>query len=356
MSGFTSQVGRLERTLGQISDELGGVLTGDRELVITGLAGILDAQPGEITFLAASQYRKYLAETRASAIVVAPDFEACELPTIRVAGPERAFEKLVEWFRVPRSRPAVGVHPQSVIEPGVDFGEGVAIGPHVSIGANSRLGARVVLHAGVRIGEGVSVGEGSEIHCNAILGDRVVVGARVIVHGNAVLGADGFGFRPGPRGLEKLEQIGTVVIGDDVEIGAGTTIDRARYGRTVVGRGTKIDNLVQIAHNVRIGSNCVIAAQSGISGSTILGDRCMLGGQVGTVGHVRVGDGCMITARSGISKDTPAGSKVYGFVAGPHLAKKREEAAVRQLPSALKRIRELERRLGIDSGESSPES
>jgi UDP-3-O-[3-hydroxymyristoyl] glucosamine N-acyltransferase len=169
-----------------------------------------------------------------------------------------------------------------------------------------------------------------------------------VLQPNAVLGGDGFGFRPGPLGIEQLEHVGTIVVGDDVEVGSCTTIDRARFGRTVIGRGTKIDNLCQVAHNVRIGEHCLIAAQTGISGSTIVGDRCILGGQVGTVGHVRIGDGCMIAARSGISKDLPDGSVVYGFVAGPHLERKREDAAVRRLPELLERVRELERRLGAE--------
>jgi UDP-3-O-[3-hydroxymyristoyl] glucosamine N-acyltransferase len=269
---------------------------------------------------------------------------------VRVAKPDRAFERLVELFRPASTRPAPGVHASAVIASDANLGDGVAIGPLVHVASGAKVGSRTVLHAGVVLGADASVGDDCEIHANAVIGPRVVVGSRVTVHSNVVLGADGFGFRPGARGLEKLEHIGTVIVEDDVEIGAGTTIDRARFGRTRIGRGTKIDNLVQIAHNVQVGAHCVIAAQTGISGSTIIGDRCSLGGQVGTVPHVKIGDGCMIAARAGISKDTAPGSVVYGFIAGPHLAKKREEAAARHLPALLKRVRELERRLGIDSG------
>lgn len=341
-----------ERTLEDVAGFLGGTLSGDGSLPIRGLAGVLDAEPGEITFIASPQYAKQLARTRASAVVLAPEFETVAIPSIRIAKPEQAFERLIELFRPDSAKPAPGIHPSANLGEGAQLAAGVSIGPGVFIGAGARIGARTILHAGVVVGPGVSVGDDCEIHGNVVLGARVRIGSRVVVHGNAVIGADGFGFRPGPRGLEKLEHIGTVVIGDDVEIGAGTTIDRARFGRTVIGRGTKIDNLVQIAHNVRIGEHCVVAAQSGISGSTIVGDRCMLGGQVGTVGHVTIGEGCRIAARTGISKDTPAGSVVYGFIGGPHLVRKREEAAVRQLPELLRRVRAMERRLGNDpSGE-----
>lgn len=333
-----------ERTLSEIAAYLGGVLHGDGAIAIRGLAGVLDAEPGEITFVGSAQYARQLSRTRASAVVLAPEFEAIALPSVRVAKPERAFERLVEWFRPAPARPPAGVHPSAVIAADARIGTDASIGPFVSIGAGAQIGARAILHAGVVIGDGAAIGDDSELRGNVVIGARVRIGARVLVHGNAVIGADGFGFRPGPRGLEKLEHIGTVVVGDDVEIGAGTTIDRARFGRTVIGRGTKIDNLVQIAHNVRIGEHCVIAAQTGVSGSTIVGNGCLVGGQVGTVGHVTIGDGCQIAARAGISKDTAPGSVVYGFIGGPHLERKREEAAVRQLPALLKRVRELERR------------
>lgn len=337
-----------ERTLDEIAAFLGGTVTGDGGTRIRGLAGVLDAEPGELTFVASRPYGKHLSRSRASAVVLAPDHEAVAIPSIRVEKPERAFERLVEWFRPESDRVAPGVHPSASIGDAVKLGANVAIGPFVSIGANARVGDRCVIHPGVVIGRDAEIGADTELRGNVVVGARVRIGSRVLVHGNAVIGADGFGFRPGPRGLEKLEHIGTVVVGDDVEIGAGTTIDRARFGRTVVGRGSKIDNLVQIAHNVRIGEHCVIAAQTGVSGSTIVGNGCLLGGQVGTVGHVTIGDGCQIAARAGISKDTPPRSVVYGFVAGPHLERKREEAAVRQLPGLLKRVRELERRLRLD--------
>jgi UDP-3-O-[3-hydroxymyristoyl] glucosamine N-acyltransferase len=334
------------RTLAAIAAHLQGELEGDPALEIHGLAGVLDAEPGELTFVINATYGRLLAQTRASAVLVPRDFGPVALPAIRVAQPEGAMESLVPWFRGDAGRPAPGIDPTAVIAADAAVAKGAVIGPQVSIGAMAVVGARAVLHAGCRIGAGAVLGDDVEVHPNAVIGARVRIGSRVVIHAGAMLGADGFGFRPGPRGLEKLEHIGIVVLGDDVEIGAGTTIDRARFGRTVVGRGTKIDNLCQIAHNVRIGQHCVIAAQSGISGSTVIGDGCMIGGQVGTVGHVRIGDGCRIAARSGISKDTPPGSVVYGFVAGPHLERKREEAAVRRLPELLDRVRRIERREG----------
>lgn len=342
--------------LSDLCSRVSGSLRGPGDVEIHGLAGLFDAGPGDLTFVASAQYGKALASTKASAVMIPTDFPEIPLPAIAVAQPDRVFESLVEIFRPRVVRPAVGIDRAASIAPSAEIAPDCAIGANAYIGEGAKLRKGVIVHPGAYVGADAEIGEGTEIHPNVVIGARVRVGARVILNPSVVLGGEGFGFRPGPRGLEKLEHIGTVVVEDDVEIGAGTTVDRARFGRTRIGRGTKIDNLCQIAHNVQIGAFCVIAAQTGLSGSTVVGNGCMLGGQVGTVPQVRIGDGAKIAARSGISKDTAPKAVVYGFVAGPHLERKREEAAVRQLPALLKRVRELERRLGIDEPASSGDS
>jgi len=333
------------RTLQEIATRLEGVLEGDGTLVIRGLSGLRDAGPDELSFVADERYRARVASSRAGALLVAERFSDCDRPVIRVAEPERAMDRLVEWFRPEVEPPSGVVDLRAMVSASAELGDGVTIMAGAFVGRGARLGDRSVLYPGVYVGACAEVGRECVLHPNVVLGERVILGDRVRIHAGTVIGADGFGYRPGPNGLEKLEQIGSVRIGDDVEIGACVTIDRARFGWTVIGPGTKLDNLVQIAHNVHVGSHTVIAAQTGISGSTSIGSGCMIGGQVGTVGHVNVGDGSTVAARAGISKDVPPGSTVYGYVARHHLEKKREEAALRRLPRLLQRVRALESRL-----------
>ena len=256
--------------------------------------------------------------------------------------PAAAFEGLVALFRPATTASVFGVSERAVVDPSAHIGARVTIHPLASIGAHAEIGDDVEILPGAVIGAWVRIGHGSTIHPSVTVRERSVLGARVVVHANSVIGADGFGYRQGSGGHEKIEHIGTVEIGDDVEIGANCTIDRARFGRTCIGSGTKIDNQVHIAHNVQIGRHCVVIAQTGISGSAVIGDGCMIGGQSGIVGHVRVGPGSMLAARSGISKDVPAGSVMYGFIAADHRVRKREEAAVRRLPEMARRVRAME--------------
>lgn len=351
IEGFTSQVpsapagGTVARKLGEIAEHVGGRLRGDPDLVIQGLAGLLDAMPGDLSFVADPRYRDVLAESSASAVVVGVDHGSCRLPSITVEAPLQAMERLVPWFRADEPLPVAGIDPRAAVAEAAELAEGVVIMANATVMPRARIGARSVLYPGVFVGAGVILGDDCVLHPGVSLRARVHLGNRVTVHSGSVIGSDGFGYRQGPTGHEKIEHIGTVLIEDDVEIGANVTIDRARFGRTRIGKGSKIDNLVHVAHNVQIGRHCVVIAQTGISGSAVIGDGCMIGGQAGIVGHVRIGPRAMLAARSGISKDVPAGAVVYGFVAGDHRVRKREEAAVRRLPDLMRRVRELEAEL-----------
>ncbi|MBK6941636.1 MAG: UDP-3-O-(3-hydroxymyristoyl)glucosamine N-acyltransferase [Planctomycetes bacterium] len=339
------------RNLGDIARRLNGQLDGDPTVEIHGLAGLFDARAGDLSFVGELRYVPYVARSRASALIVGLDFPTASIPLVRVAKPALAFESLVDWFRPERTTPIAGISPQASVAASAVIADGAVVHAHASIGEHAHLGASTIVHAGVRIGAHVRVGRDCVLHANVVLQDHVRLGDRVVVHSGTVVGCDGFGYRPGKAGLEKLEHIGAVEIGDDVEIGACVTIDRARFGRTTIGRGTKIDNLVQIAHNVQIGEHCVIAAQTGISGSTTIGDGCVFGGQAATAGHVRIGRRVTAAARAGLTKDVQDGAVMFGIYAGPVHEKRREEAALRKLPELLKRVRELEKKLGIaDSG------
>ncbi len=332
-------------TLQSIAERVGGVLDGDGAVLISGVAGLLDARPGELSFVTEPRYERQVEETRASALLAGREFGACRLPVIRCEQPEAALEILAECFRPARAAFSGQVDAAARVAPSARLGAGVTVMPFASVGDAAVVGARTVLYPGVYVGAHAVIGEDCVLHPNVVVCERVRLGARVVIHAGSVLGADGFGFRPGKEGLRKVEHIGTVEIEDDVEIGACVAIDRARFGRTLVGRGTKIDNLVQIAHNVHIGRSTAIAAQTGVSGSTIIGDACMIGGQAGIVGHIRIGERTLVAARAGISKDVPAGSILYGYHARQHQDKKREDAALRRLPGLFERVRELEARV-----------
>ena len=239
-----------------------------------------------------------------------------------------------------------GIHPSAVIHETATIGSNCHIGAGVVISKNSTLGENSVIHPGVVIGPDVVVGSNSVFHANVVLREKVKIGNKVILHSGVVVGSDGFGFAREGQVYHKIPQVGIVIIEDDVEIGANCAIDRATIGATIIRKGVKLDNLIQIAHNVEIGENTVIAAQTGISGSTKLGKNAIVGGQVGFVGHVEIGDGVTVAAQSGVSKSLASNSVVFGYPARPIMQAKREEAALRKLPELLKRISELESKLG----------
>jgi UDP-3-O-[3-hydroxymyristoyl] glucosamine N-acyltransferase len=324
----------------------GGELVGDPALKITSAASLVEATTGEISFFANRKYVGLLRKTRASAVFVPPDFaEPISAAQIRVANPTKAFEQVVLKLAPKPITFAPGVHPTAIIDPSAQLGERVSIQPHAVIEAGAKIGDDTIIGAGTYIGHETVIGSACLIYPRVTIRERSRIGSRVIIHSGVVIGADGFGFEMVDGRQEKLQQLGFVQIDDDVEIGANTTIDRARFGRTWIQEGVKIDNLVQIAHNVVIGKNSIIVAQTGISGSTRVGERVTMAGQVGIVGHVEIGDGTVIAGQSGVSKDLQGGVW-FGYPAVPLAEAKQQIAWIHRLGKLFARVKELEKKLG----------
>jgi UDP-3-O-[3-hydroxymyristoyl] glucosamine N-acyltransferase len=324
----------------------GGKLVGDPKLKITGAASLADATSGEISFFANRKYVGLLRKTRASAVFVPPDFaEPLAAAQVRVSDPTKAFEQVVLKFAPKPITFKPGIHPSAIVGSNVRLGERVSVQPHVVIEDGSKIGDDTIIGAGSYIGHETRIGSACLIYPLATIRERSKIGSRVIVHSGAVIGADGFGFEMVDGRHQKLQQLGIVQIDDDVEIGANTTVDRARFGRTWIQQGVKIDNLVQIAHNVVIGKNSVIVAQTGISGSTRVGERVIMAGQVGIVGHVEIADGTIIAAKSGIPKSLPGGVW-FGYPAVPFAEAKQQIAWIHRLGKLFARVREIEKKLG----------
>ena len=334
-------------TLQEIAKLCGGELKGDAAGKITGAASLDEAAEGEIAFYNNPKYMPRLRSTRASAVFVPADFDEKIAPAqIRVADPSIAFEQVVLKLAPKPIVFAPGIHATAIVDPTAKLGARVSIQPHAVIDAGVTIEDETVVGAGTYVGHETSIGRGCMIHPNVTIRERTKIGSRVIIHGGAVIGADGFGFEFKDGRQRKIPQIGIVQIDDDVEIGANTTIDRARFGRTWIQEGVKIDNLVQIAHNVIIGKHSVIAAQVGISGSVRLGERVSLAGQVGIVGHATIGDGTMVAAQSGVSKNIPGGVW-FGYPAVPFEEAKRQFAWVHRLGKLFERVKALEKKLGL---------
>ena len=330
--------------LDELARLVGGRVDGDGSLQIRGVNGLAEAGPGEISFLANPKYAPLLAATKASAVVVGENVP-CPVAALRAGNPDLAFARIAERFVETPGRPAPGVHPSAVVAPGAKIGKDVAIGALTVVEDGASIGDGAVLYPQVYVGARATVGAGSLLWPQVVVRERCQVGARVILHSGVVVGSDGFGFATEKGVHHKIPQVGIVVIEDDVEIGANTTIDRARFGRTVVGRGSKLDNLVQLAHNVSIGPGCLVAAQAGISGSTKLGAYVIVAGQVGMVGHVEVGDRAVVTAKAGVPKDIPAGAMVAGDRGRDLKRHMKETAALGRLPEALEEIRRLRKEI-----------
>ena len=333
------------RTARQLAEAVEGTLQGDPDLVIRGVARPEEAGPNDLVLLAAD---RYLAEVEASDAGLVLTTTAYDLPgrnTLVVENPDLASVTVLGLFADPIDVPAIGIHPTATIADDAELGEAMAVGPNVVIGRRTAIGPRTVLHAGVVIGSDVRVGSECVLWPNVVVRERCTIGNRVIVHPNTTIGADGFGYEFIEGRHVKVPQIGTVAIEDDVEIGANCAVDRAKWGRTVIGRGSKIDNLVQIAHNVRIGEDCIVVAQVGIGGSVDLGKYVVIGGRAGVRDHVRIGDGVRAAAACGITKDILAGAVVNGIPAVDNSQYLREQAAARKLPALLRQMRELTRRM-----------
>ena len=334
-------------TLQELATLSGAELIGDPKLQITGAASLGEATLGEISFFANRKYIGLLRKTRASAIFVPPDFaEPINAAQVRVSNPTKAFEQVLLKFAPSAVTFAPGIHSTAIVDPSVQLGERVSIQPLAVIEAGTRIGDDTIVGAGSYIGHETVIGSACHIYPQVTIRERSKIGSRVIVHSGAVIGADGFGFEMVDGRQEKIQQLGIVQIDDDVEIGANTTIDRARFGRTWIQEGAKIDNLVQIAHNVVIGKNTVIAAQSGIAGSVQIGQRVLIGGQVGVIGHIEIGDNTAIGAQSGISKNISGGAW-WASPAVPLAEAKQQIAWVRRLGKLFARVKVIERKLGL---------
>jgi len=324
-----------------------GELVGDPALQITGAASLGEATQGEISFFANRKYIGLLRKTRASAVFVPSDFaEAIDVVQVRVSNPTKAFEQVVCKFAPKPITFAPGIHPSAIVDSSAQLGERVSIQPLAVIEAGAKIGDDTLIGAGSYVGHETVIGSACHIYPRVTIRERSRIGSRVIIHSGAVIGADGFGFEMVDGRQQKIQQLGIVQIDDDVEIGANTTVDRARFGQTWIQRGVKIDNLVQIAHNVVIGNNSVIVAQTGISGSTRVGERVMMGGQVGIVGHLEIADGTLIAAQSGISKSLPGGVW-FGSPAVPLAEAKQQIAWIHRLGKLFARVKAIEKRLGL---------
>ena len=316
---------------------------------ITGMAALADAGPADLSMVATDAFARAFTRTRAAAVLVDCRVKLPSPPAntvvLAVDDVDAAVAAVLAMFAPPVQRPPAGVHPTAVVAPTARLGAGCAIGPHVVVGERAVLGAGCALHAGVVVGDDVTVGDRCDLYPHVVLRERVTLGHRVVVHAGSVIGTDGFGYRWDGTGYAKVPQIGTVVIEDDVEIGSCACIDRAKFGATLIGRGTKIDNLVQVAHNVRIGPDCVIVGQTGIAGSAQLGAGVVLGGQTAVRDHIVLGDGTVAAARSAIAKDVPPGQTVSGMPALPHRQSLREQAALRHLPALRDEVKRLQEQL-----------
>jgi UDP-3-O-[3-hydroxymyristoyl] glucosamine N-acyltransferase len=336
-------------TLEEVARQVGGTVVGDGSVVVSGVAGIREAEPGQLTFLSNPKYERYLPMTRASAIIVSGDYAGRQdlngKPLIVAENPYGAFARAMEMLGDPADAVEKGIHPSAVIAESATIGEGVSIGPQVVIGKEAVIGDGTVVYPGVYIGAGVQVGRDTIIRPNVTLKAASRIGDRVIVHSGSVIGSDGFGFAREGDCHRKVPQIGTVIVGDDVEIGANVCIDRATVGATRIGNGTKIDNLVQIAHNVVVGEGSIVVAQVGISGSTEVGRGVVLGGQAGLVGHITIGDGAMVAAQAGVTRSIDARERVSGYPAQKHSVAKRLLACLQRLPDLFRRVKDVEARL-----------
>jgi len=334
----------VSRTLRELAEYLGGTVAGDESAVITGVASLDDAADHQITFLANPRYAPKLATTGAGAVVLPLGAERHGRNAIHVANPYLAFAKLLTLFHGAPREPK-GVMEGARVGRNISLGSDITIYPGAVVGDGVTLGDRVTLYPGVVLYEGVTVGDDVTLHANVVVYQGCRIGNRVTIHAGTIIGSDGFGYAPDGDGFYKIPQLGIVVIEDDVEIGANTTIDRAALSATVIGRGTKIDNLVMIAHNCIIGENCTIVSQVGISGSTRLGKRVTLAGQVGVAGHLEIGDNVMVGAKSGIPGNVPAGSMLSGIPAYNHRDWLRVSAMLPKLPELKKTVADLEKRI-----------
>jgi UDP-3-O-[3-hydroxymyristoyl] glucosamine N-acyltransferase len=335
--------------LGDLCAAIGGKLVGPPDLEIRGVSSLEEAGPGDIAPVESDRYLKAARASKAEAFIVGAAVDAgFRRPHVKADFPLAALNRLVELLGLARCRPPPGTHPTSVVDPSAKIGADVSIGPFCVVGPEVRIGRGTVLLSHVAIEKGVTVGEACELAQGCVLHEGARLGDRVKIGAHAVIGRPGFGYAPGPNGPVHLHHVGLVVLEDDVHIGAGTAVDRARYGVTRIARHAKVDNLVQIGHNCTIGARTFLSAQTGLAGSVRLGSDCQLGGQVGIADHLRIGDGVRIAAQSGVMNNWPSGVQLFGYPAQPKRHAMRELVALRRLAEGAER----RRRAGADRAPS----
>lgn len=334
-----------KKTAKEIAEAIDGELVGDGNVEVSNIKDISEAGRGDIAFILHPKFSRFIDTTKATCVVVPPQVKKANCVIIRSKNPSLAFRKIVSFLGADTVSHPKDVHERAVIGKNVSIGKDVGIGPYCVIEDGVTIGDKTVLYPFSYIGHNSRIGEETVIYANVSIRENVKIGSRVIIHSGSVIGSDGFGFDSSTGVHLKIPQIGNVIIGDDVEIGACVTIDRAKFAHTKIGNGTKIDNLVQIAHNVEIGDNCIIVAQCGISGSTKLGKNVIIGGQAGLVGHIHIGDNAMIGAQSGITKSLPSNTIVWGTPARPIRKQKKLLVLMGKLPEIYERLRKIEKRL-----------
>ncbi len=339
----------MEFSLQEIAEALGGEFRGDAGLKLKGISSLEEAQEGDISLITRRSNLPQAEKSRASAFIVAEDIEI-KKPIIRVEDIRLAMIRAINLFNPP-SRSILGIHPTCNIGQRVKIGEGVTLGAYTVVGDEVEIGDNVFIHPQVHLGDRVKIGGGTIIYPQVTIYERVTIGEEVIIHSGTVIGSDGFGFVSVEGEHRKIPQVGEVAIEDKVEIGSNVSIDRATLGTTRIGRGTKIDNLVQIGHNVTIGKNVIIVAQVGISGSVTIGDNTIIAGQVGFADHLTIGANSVIGAKSGVLKNLPPGSSVLGSPARPHMEQMRIYASLGRLPEIVKDMKGLEKRVRKLEGE-----
>ncbi len=342
-------------TAAEIAKAIGGEVLGDGSLVLKGFAPADRAQPGDLTFAENENYFTRADQSAASAVIIDGPYTSQKKTLIRVPNSRIAFARVLPLF-FPEPVLVPGVHPTAIVAPSAQVDPTAHIGPYCVLGEKVRIGPRSILQGANHLGVGCQLGQEVNLFPNVILYAGTEVGNRVRIHAGTVIGSDGFGYVLDGGQHRKVPQIGNVIIRDDVEIGANVAIDRGALGPTIIGKGTKIDNLVMIAHNVTFGENCLVVAQAGIAGSTKLGNYVVLAGQVGIAGHLKIGNRVSVAAQSGVMNSIPDGEKWLWTPAQPDRQAKRQMIALQQLPELLKRVAELEKKLGVQPGTPAPPS
>lgn len=342
----------MEKTLKDIASVIDGKIVGDDTVVIKGVCGIKEAQEGDITFLANTKYKHFLDKTHAAAIIVTKDIEYPAKTIIQTENPSLGFSKVISMFKSAEAKHSKGIDKKSSIHKAAKISDNVSIGAFSVIDEDASLEDGVIIYPNCYIGKNVKIDKDTLIYPNVTIRENVTIGKNVIIHSSTIIGSDGFGYIEIDGVHKKIPQVGVVIIEDDVEIGANVAIDRARFGQTVIGKGTKIDNLVQIAHNVKIGANSIIVAQVGIAGSVTIGKNNIVAGQTALTGHVELGDNVMVGGRSAVTKSFPSNSILLGAPAKHYRDQKKIFACISKLPELFNTIKKIKKKLNIDDGKT----